>query len=251
MENSQQELNTDQNQITKKAGGHSKKSSKPTGNPMGGRSRAKSTVLANFEKNLKANSTNTNENKKIITGLDSERFNNLRAMFDKKPEERPQEENDQNSKGRKIEPNKLKSFISDNANQTEKKNSILESNIPLPSMSIQERISMLMKSQDENKSEKKNIDPIIEKLRQTNLDDDLEENSGEDYSDDNLDISKGEENHENDDLGKSEGLSEEIDKNENEKFNENTNNNQVNKDNKNSNQSKNDLDKSESLDDDI
>ncbi len=248
MENNIQEDILNQNQKTIIGGGHSKKSSKPTKNPIGGRSKGKSLVLANFEKNLKANSTNSTESKKIITGVDNEKFNNLRAMFEKKPEERQINDENENYGGGKIDPNKLLAFTGENPNQNDKKNSVLLTNDNSQSFSIQERIKMLMKSQEENKPQKNNNDPIMEKLKQSHLKDDVDENSEKSFSDDNLDISKGEDHHDNN-LSKSEGLSDQEEKQENGKINEKLKNDENRT--KNSKESRDDLNKSESLEDDF
>lgn len=257
MDNTQQEAQTEPKTSQKKVGGHSKKSSnKPSGNPMGGRSRAKSTVLSVFEKNLKANSqTMDNNNKKIeVEGFDRERFKNLKAMFEKKPDERLQEENQIQYGAGKIDPLRFKAFAGDSKNEEKKQDMVLESNQNAPRMSIKDRINMLMKSKEESQPNNTGIDPILEKLRETKLDDN--EDSGDDYSEDNLDISKGEENDEdNDALDKSESLSDEANKKEktdevqaDEK--EIKDNNVKDSEQNNKNDKKEDLDKSESLDDD-
>jgi len=255
MENSQQEVKTEQITPRKKVGGVSKKSSnKPSGNPMGGRNRAKSTVLSVFEKNLKANSQTTNNNNKIqVEGFDSERFKNLKAMFDKKPDERSQDEQRRQFGAGNMYPERLKAFAENNQNEENTKNSALEPIKEAPKMSIQDRIKMLMKSKEESQPKKTFDDPILEKLRENNLDED--EDSGDNYSEENLDISKEEDNHDdNNALDKSESLSEDgnkfdniIDDGKEEKDNNHKVEEQRNKDSKEN--EKEDLDKSESLDD--
>jgi len=268
MDNEQQEVKTQQNPPQKNAGGNSKKpSNRPSANPMGGRNRAKSTVLANFEKNLKSNSSNTKDKGKIeVVGMDNQRFKNLLSMFEKKPEERQQEETE-NSQGKgKIDPNRFKAFDGNKADEgIEKKNALLDPLKNAPRVSIQDRIKLLMNSQEESKPKKSYNDPIIEKLRENAKDDD--ENEGENFSDDNLDISREEENENeienenNDDLSKSESLSDGGNQNEqnvntgkianNDENNSNNKKAQNEEENNNNKKQHNDLDKSESLDDSI
>lgn len=258
----------------KKAGG--KKKNKPSGNP-GGRSRAKSTVLANFQKNTLANNTNANDSKKpIVTGMNQDKFKNLLGMFDKKPEDTTVEK-EKPSFG-KMNSDRFAMFNKNNSNTDDSK--------PLPGLdpnkprlSIKERMEKLMQSKEDSKVVKK-IDPILEKLRENNNDDDEDEDSyDDDLSDDNdLDISEGNDKN-NDDLEKSESLSEEnkageveveaevsleaekeennsndeekpVDKKDNENVNTEVNKNESqNEDSKTNDKKKDDLDKSEDLDD--
>jgi len=247
MEISQQEVKEKQKPSQNKVGGHSKKSSnKP--NPTGGKSRAKSTLLASFEKNLKANSqSSTNSNKIQVVGFDSEKFKNLKAMFEKKPSEITQEELQRDFESGKINPERFKAFGSNKQNE-ETKNE-LKPLKDVPRMSIQDRINMLMKSKDETEPKKTLNDPILNRLREVNLEE--EEDSDNNYSQENLDISREEENNNDIQLDKSESLSDESD-NEKNKYdeekdkNDNINEGEIQKDKR---QNKKDLNKSESLDD--
>jgi len=258
MENSQkEEIKIEQKQPQKKVARLSKKSSnKPTGNPMGGRSRAKSTLLSTFEKNLKTNNQSGNNNKKIqVEGFDSERFKNLKEMFEKKPEEKTQEYDKTLGGVSRMDPDRLKAFAGNSQNEEAKKNSVLEKIKDAPRMSIQDRISLLMKSNEESHPKKTFNDPILEKLRETYLDED--EESGDNYSEENLDISKEEEGdiENNDSLVKSESLNDDDEKEENNLENEKYNKyNNPNKNGEGKNrefkENKKVLNKSESLDDD-
>jgi len=187
----------------KKAGGK-KKGNKPAANPQG-RSRAKSTVLANFQKNTLANNSSLADAKKpIVTGMNQDKFKNLLGMFDKKPED-PNKEKEKPSFG-KMNSDRMAMF---------NKNSNDDSKVTCPGevqnkprLSIKERMAALMQSKEDMKPKKK-IDPILEKLHENNDDEEDEDSGDDDLSDeDNLDISEGEDK-DNDDLGKSESLSEE------------------------------------------
>jgi hypothetical protein len=256
MENSLQDAKAEQKSSQKKVGGVSKKSSnKPSGNPMGGRSRAKSTILATFEKNLKSNKESSDKNHKIqVEGFDKERFKNLKSMFEKKPEETIQDGQSSKFGEGKINPEKLKAFTGNTQNEETKKNSGLDQIKDAPRMSIKDRINMLMKSKDESQPKTAFNDPILEKLRETNLDEG--EDSGDNYSEENLDISKEEDNNnEENALDRSESLSEEDGKPENiydgskEQKVECENKNEEGN-NENDKENKKDLNKSESLEDD-
>lgn len=257
MENSLHDVKAEQKSSQKKVGGVSKKSSnKPSGNPMGGRSRAKSTILATFEKNLKANKESSDKNDKIqVEGFDKERFKNLKSMFEKKPEETIQNEQQDQFGASKINPDKLKAFTGNTQNEETKKYSGLDQIKDAPRMSIQDRINMLMKSKEEAQPKTFLNDPILEKLRETNLDEG--EDSGDNYSEENLDISKEEENNnENNGLDRSESLSDEDGKPENtydgpieEKY-DCENKNELGNNNENNKEKNKNLNKSESLDDD-
>jgi hypothetical protein len=214
----------------KKAAGGKKKTNKAGANPgAGGRKRAQSTVLQNFQKNTMANNTNTTDPKNpIVTGLNKERFKSLLGMFDKKPEDTPKELGVPSGNS-KMNANRFSMFNQNNDNSNQSPGELLNK----PKVSIKERMEALMKSKEAMQPQKK-IDPILEKLRSNNHNNDEEDEDSYDdddlSEDNNLDISQEDndkdKDNDNDDLGKSESLSEEKkddDDEDKEKEKENTN----------------------------
>lgn len=204
--------------VEKKAGAGKKKGNKPSANP-GGRSRAKSTVLANFQKNTMANKLNEQDSKKSIqTGLTQDRFKNLLGMFDKKPEE-IQKEKEKPSFG-KMNSDRFAMFNKNNENTTDKTD---DKTLPgLPRLSIKERMEKLMQSKEENKTVRK-VDPILERLRENRNEDDEDYDEDEDSYDDELsgeDNLDGSEGEKNDNLDKTESLSDEKKESKEEENNE-------------------------------
>lgn len=184
-----------------------KKGNKPSGQPVG-RSRAKSTVLANFQKNTMANKLNDQDSKKAIdTGVTQDRFKNLLGMFDKKPEDSNKEK--EKPSFQKMNTDRFAMFNKNNNTTDNKPTTGFNQG---GGMSIKDRMAKLMQSKEDNKTVKK-VDPILERLRENRNDDDDDYDEDEDSYDDelseedNLDISEG--GKENDDLDKSESLSEE------------------------------------------
>ena len=174
-----------------------KKGNKPSANPAG-RGKAKG-LLQNFKNNTLASKSAAVESKKpIVEGMNTDKFKNLLGMFDKKPEDKPIEDN-KPSFG-KINSDRMSMFNKDN--NIEESKQVSENDAYKPNSSIKDRINSLMKSKDDSKITTRTIDPILEKLRENVMEDD--EDSYDNLSDD-LDISEGEEN---DDLEKSENLSE-------------------------------------------
>lgn len=228
----------------KKGGGQTKKSNKPA---AGGRARAKSTVLMNFEKNLKSNNSGSaSGNKQEIKGIDNDRFQKLRAMFSGGATKNESEQNNnketvQDGKSQ-MNPDRFKMFSGTNNQEETKRGTLLPETAP--KVSIKDRINMLMKSKEETRNTSSR-DPILEKLRETHLEED--EDSGDNYSDEednNLDISKEEDNDGDNDLEESEDLSDEDDEDKTKKEGQNKADKKATAQNK-----QDDLDKSESLED--
>ena len=219
----------------KASAGGKKKTNKSGANPQG-RSRAKSTVLQNFQKNTLANNANPVDSKKpIVTGMNVERFKNLLGMFDKKPED-AQKDSEKPSFG-KMNADRMSMF-----NKVDDSKPCPGEVLNKPRLSIKERMDALMKSKEEMKPQKK-IDPILEKLRERNNEnEDDEDDDGDSFDndlsdEDNLDISQEQDkdkDNDNDDLGKSESLSEEKKEDkDNDKDNDNNDNdNEQNKEEK-------------------
>jgi hypothetical protein len=199
----------------KKSGAGKKKGNKPSANPVG-RNRAKSTVLANFQKNTMSNKLNEQDSKKPIqTGVTQDRFKNLLSMFDKKPAEEMKKEDEKPSYGANVKMNsdRFSMFNKNNENTTDKKdNNVLTGLDPSkPRLSIKERMEKLMQSKEESKPVQK-IDPILERLRENRNEGDEEFDEDEDSYDDELsgeDNLDGSEGEKNDDLDKTESLSDE------------------------------------------
>lgn len=169
-------------QAAPKKRGEGKKPGKPQG-PPDMRGRAKSTLVNPFEKN-KTGGASKKENKPVET-IGNDRFKNLLSMFDKKPEQG--KENNEDPGPKKLDANKFSAFNGGNNAVSGKQSQ----GMPKAGVadSIQKRMEALLNSNKNNRNTVAGLDPVLEQRRkqlEEEYGDEEEDDLGDDHFDDDL-----------------------------------------------------------------